>query len=75
MKKPFVEQVVIPEPEINLAAFLKWTGLSTTGGQAKLVIRSGQVMVNGVVETRPGKSLKPGDQVGFDGRCFQIAVE
>lgn len=52
---------------IRLDQFLKWARLVDTGGTAKLLIQGGQVEVNGVVETRRGKTLTSGDVVTVAG--------
>ena len=48
---------------IKLDQFLKLQGLVGTGGQAKSLIQSAQVKVNGEVETRRGRKLNTGDVV------------
>ncbi|NOZ92507.1 S4 domain-containing protein YaaA [bacterium 3DAC] len=48
---------------ITLGQLLKVLDLVPTGGQAKMVIQSGEVKVNGEVETRRGRKLRPGDIV------------
>ena len=53
---------------MNLDQFLKWSGVTATGGQAKLLIQAGHVRVNGEIESRRGRGLKPGDRVEVDGR-------
>jgi len=63
------------EPTIQLDNFMKLTGLVATGGQAKLVIQDGEVMVNGVVETRRKKKLKHGDKITFDGETLMVEFE
>ena len=50
---------------MKLDQFLKWKSLTNSGGEAKLLINSGKVMVNGLVETRRGRKLKDGDLVCF----------
>ena len=50
---------------MKLDQFLKWHGLADTGGQAKFLILSGEVRVNGFVETRRGKKLVEGDKVSL----------
>jgi ribosome-associated protein len=52
--------------EIRLDQFLKRVGLADTGGQAKVLIQMGEVLVNGQIETRRRRKLHPGDviQVG-----------
>lgn len=63
------------EVTIKLDQFLKLTGAVGTGGQAKLLIQGGEVLVNGQVETRRGRKLKPGDVVELDGQSFQVESE
>lgn len=63
------------EPTIQLDQFMKITGMVGTGGQAKLVIQDGEVLVNGIVETRRKKKLRAGDQVTFDGQTLVVEFE
>ena len=49
---------------ITLAQAVKAVGLADSGGQAKQLVRSGAVRVNGTVETQPGRKLYPGDRFG-----------
>jgi ribosome-associated protein len=58
---------------IRLDQFLQLCGVPT-GGQAKVLIQSGEVSVNGEVETRRRRKLVPGDSVGFDGEVFDVAA-
>jgi ribosome-associated protein len=60
---------------IQLDQFLKLTGIVGTGGQAKALIQSGEVRVNGQVETRRGRKLTAGDVVQFEGESFEVAGE
>lgn len=60
---------------IKLDQFLKLTGAVDTGGQAKLLIQGGEVQVNGEVETRRGRKLRPGDVVELDGESFEVEYE
>jgi ribosome-associated protein len=55
------------EETIKLDQFLKLAQVVQTGGEAKVLIQSGQVRVNGEVETRRGRKLRPGDVVVVDG--------
>ncbi|MBE9100724.1 RNA-binding S4 domain-containing protein [Vacuolonema iberomarrocanum] len=50
---------------IKLDQFLKWQALVQTGGEAKMLILSGDVRVNGDVETRRGRKLVTGDRVSL----------
>jgi len=59
---------------IRLDQFLQLCGVPT-GGQAKILIQGGEIMVNGEVETRRKRKLVVGDEVGFDGETFDVAFE
>lgn len=52
---------------ITLAHAVKAVGLADTGGQAKLLVREGLVMVNGAPATQPGRKLRAGDRFGRAG--------
>jgi len=60
------------EETIKLEQFLKLAQVVATGGQAKVLIQSGVVRVNGLVETRRGRKLRPGDQVEVDGETLLV---
>ena len=51
------------EPAITLGQALKASDLVGSGGEAKVLIQAGEVLVNGEVETRRGRKLVPGDVV------------
>jgi len=63
------------EPVIRLDQFLKLVGLVRSGGQAKHLIQGGQVMLNGVVETRRSKKLYVGDRVTLGEQTAVVEVE
>tara|TARA_Y100001933_G_scaffold238600_1_gene262474 strand:- start:373 stop:561 length:189 start_codon:yes stop_codon:yes gene_type:complete len=50
---------------MKLDQFLKWNNFVSTGGEAKNIILSGQVRVNGIIETRRGRKLISGDKILF----------
>ena len=60
---------------IRLDDFLKATGLVATGGEAKLRIQGGEVIVNGQIETRRRKQLVAGDEVEYLGETFVVEFE
>ena len=60
---------------IELNTFIKLKGFAATGGQAKLLIRSGVVIVNGVVETRNKKKLVVHDKIEVNGKVFVVESE
>jgi ribosome-associated protein len=60
---------------ITLSDALKLSGLADTGGQAKLLIQSGQVKVNGTVETRRKRRLHPGDSIEVGDEVCEVSLE
>jgi ribosome-associated protein len=67
MIEPTADTEPQPEPsKICLDDYLKACGIVETGGQAKVIIQSGRVKLNGIVETRRRKKLVPGDVIQID---------
>lgn len=57
------EKILIKGDKIRLDQFLKWATVAATGGEAKTLIQTGKIMVNGEKETRRGRILKDGDRI------------
>jgi ribosome-associated protein len=66
--------VTVREEPIELCQFLKFGGLAATGGEAKVAISAGKVLLNGTVETQKRKKLRAGDQVTFGGQTLVVRV-
>ena len=66
------QDILIDTPFIRLDALLKLAGAAQTGGHAKILVQSGQVLVNGEVCTMRGKKCRPGDTVELDGQTVEI---
>lgn len=58
---------------IKLDSLLKAANLTGSGGEAKIMIQEGMVLVNGEVELRRGRKLYPGDRVSVQG--YEVVVE
>lgn len=58
-----IEDIYIKTEKIKLAQFIKWINIVSTGGEAKEWIRSGDIVVNENIETKPGRTLNDGDIV------------
>ena len=63
-----MEMITITTEYIKLQGLLKLAAAAATGGEAKLLIQDGEVLVNGEVCTMRGKKLRPGDVVEALGR-------
>lgn len=66
--------VAITTEFIKLQDFLKFCDAVPSGGMAKNFVQNGEVTVNGEVETRRGKKLRPGDVVGFGPNRFLVTT-
>ena len=70
-----MNEIFIKDEFIRLDAALKFSGTIGTGGQAKMVIQEGLVLVNDEVCTMRGKKLRNGDVVKFEDVTFVIKNE
>ena len=61
------ERVKITTEYIKLDALLKFANVVATGGEAKIAIQEGAVLVNGEVYTMRGKKIRPGDRLDLAG--------
>ncbi|PLX44500.1 MAG: S4 domain-containing protein YaaA [Deltaproteobacteria bacterium] len=68
-------EVGISTEYIKLDQLLKLADLVAGGGEAKVIIQSGEVSVNGETETRRGRKLRPGDSVVLDGAEVLVAAK
>ena len=66
--------VEIAREPVELYKILKFEGLVTTGGEAKLLIGDGQVTVNGEVETRKRRKMLAGDIIEFRGDRLEVRL-
>ena len=69
-----MREVEVTREPVELYKILKFEGLVTTGGEAKLLIGDGQVMVNGEIETRRRKKMVDGDIIEFRGEKLQLQL-
>ena len=68
-------QVEITREPIELFKILKFEGLAGSGGEAKSVIASGKVTLNGAIETQRRKKIVSGDKIEFgdDKICIKFS--
>ncbi|MBR6524282.1 MAG: RNA-binding S4 domain-containing protein [Clostridia bacterium] len=65
-------EIKITTPFIKLDQLLKFSGLCSTGGEAKEVILDGLVKVNGETVLMRGKKIYPGDEVSFENEICKV---
>ena len=69
-----MREVAITKEPVELYKILKFEGLVTTGGEAKLAIGGGLVIVNGEVETRKRRKIVNGDTIEFGGETLGVRL-
>ncbi|MBD5589514.1 S4 domain-containing protein YaaA [Clostridium botulinum] len=65
-------EIKINSEIIKLDSFLKWSGATTLGSEAKVFIQNGEVKVNGEIEKRRGRKLKIDDLIEFNNETYKI---
>ena len=65
-------EINIDSEYIKLDQVLKLADIASTGGHAKFLILEGLVKVNGEIETRRGKKLKPQDIIEVEGNTIKV---
>lgn len=66
-------QLKIKEDFIKLDSLLKLANLVGSGGEAKMLIQNGKVIVNGEVCTLRGKKIREGDTVIYDNQEITVS--
>ena len=68
-----MREIPIRGEMIRLGELLKLAGVVGTGGEAKLLLASAEVRVNGEPETRRGRQLHAGDEVIVGDEALRVA--
>jgi ribosome-associated protein len=68
----FVRVVEITREPVELYKILKFEAMVASGGEAKMVIAEGLVVVNGAVETRRRKKIVSGDVIEFGDEKIRV---
>ena len=70
-----MENIIITTEFIKLQDLLKFANIVCTGGEAKIIIKEGEVKVNGEVCTMRGKKIRPGDIGELGGQQLTVSDE
>lgn len=62
-----MNEISINTEFIKLDQLLKYIGLAETGGHSKIMIKNGEVKVNGEISTERGKKIRKGDIIEIYG--------
>lgn len=69
-----MKEIEINREPIELYKLLKFEGLASSGGEAKMMIGDGLVALNGEIETRKRKKIVSGDVIEYAGERFRIQL-
>lgn len=72
--KSNVVPIKIHTEYIKLQDAMKLAHITASGGEAKLLIQDGQVMVGEDVCFTRGKKLHPGDSFSYQGKTYRIEL-
>ena len=70
-----MKEIVLTRQPVELYKILKFEGLATSGGEAKMLIADGQVKVNGASEIRKRKQIVADDVIEFRGEEFVVHLQ
>jgi len=68
-------EVPVRGESIRLGQLLKLAGVVDDGAMAREVIERGLVAVNGEVDTRRGRQVRPGDVVTYESETLAVTAE
>ena len=75
MDSQIMKIIDISKEPVELYKVLKFEGMVASGGEAKLVIAEGHVLVNGKVETRKRRKIVSGDIIAFGQEVIRIRTK
>ncbi|MGL4362788.1 MAG: RNA-binding S4 domain-containing protein [Cellulosilyticaceae bacterium] len=67
-----MKEIQIKTEFIKLDQLMKYAEMVQSGGEAKMLIAQGLVLVNEEICTQRGKKIRTGDVVEFDGGIYKI---
>ena len=70
-----MRDVVITKEPVELYKILKFEGIASSGGEAKLAISEGYVYLNGEVETQKRKKIVSGDVISIGDEELRVVLE
>ena len=67
-----VRRIPIAGEYIRLDTLLKLASVTSTGGEAKILIQNGEVCVDGATCVMRGKKIRPGNVVRYSGSTLVV---
>ena len=70
-----MKEIFLSKQPVELFKVLKFEGMTSSGGEAKMLIADGQVRVNGAREIRKRKQIVADDVIEFGGEKFIVHLQ
>jgi ribosome-associated protein len=70
-----MKEIILSKQPVELFKILKFEGMASSGGEAKMLIADGQVKVNGAKEIRKRKQIVADDVIEFGGEKFVVHLQ
>ena len=67
-----MKEISITTEFIKLDQLMKFANMVQSGGEAKMLIAQGLVLVNDEICTQRGKKIRSGDRIEFDGETCKV---
>lgn len=67
-----MEKVKITTDYIELQQLLKLTDWISTGGEAKIAVKTLRIFVDGEKENRRGRKIYPGSKVKIENKVYEV---
>ncbi len=69
-----MQDIIITREPVELFKILKFENIASSGGEAKLMIENGEVLLNGELETQKRKKILNGDVIEIFGEQYKIVL-
>ncbi|KTD32354.1 putative RNA-binding protein [Legionella moravica] len=69
-----MKDIFINKEHVELFKILKFEGIASSGAEAKDLIASGVVLVNGVIEKQKRKKMVAGDTIELKDEVFRLKL-
>ncbi len=70
-----MKDIILTRQPVELFKILKFEGMASTGGEAKMLIAAGKVKVNGNKELRKRKQVVADDVIEFGDQKFVVRLQ
>lgn len=68
-----MQTITITTEFIKLQDLMKFADMAGSGGEAKMLIQDGQVLVDGEPCLQRGRKIRPGNTVTFQNKNYSVA--